>query len=360
MKIVKVLIWLGFTALLAVSVPKVAWVFRSYEGTSPSIVTIAAGVSIDVLWLVPLFVAICIDALILAVTYAVSVDKQKVSQGIMWAFVALLGALSYYCNLLYNFAHIPAGSIWTDWFIGTVTPFILSGVPLFALCYTLILSRIDGKGETLEQKAARLASEKVAKDRIREVTKGRFIGRIGETLRLTIAEGKETAKTLSPGKQNKPIAQASQEVKASDSESQNGDIEQGIPDIKIDDTPGHTSPYIALTPDVLAILNTYPGLASLLSTGQKTATVKEIIEALKVSPKLVANRVKSGVLKRSPRNPNLILITSVIELAKQLHSQRQKGSITSMLPVVNLAENGHQGESVTDVLELISTEEKVS
>ena len=161
MKFVRGLIWAGFVALLAVSVPKIAWVFRSYE--DPHALMIAG---IDARWLIPFFVAICIDALILALTYAVSVDRARASQFGMWCFVGLLCGLSYFCNYLYNAAYAPVGSIWNTPFVGTVTPFIISGVPLFALCYTLILQRIDGQGETLEEKATRLESEQAAKERI--------------------------------------------------------------------------------------------------------------------------------------------------------------------------------------------------
>ncbi len=172
MKIVKYLIWTGFIALLAVSVPKVAWLFRSYEGSTPVLVNLA-GVNIDVLWLVPLFVSFCIDALILALTYAVTQDKKKASQAGMWFFIALLCAVSYYCNLLYNLAHLPNGGLWSDTLLSIVTPFIVAGVPLFALCYTLILSRLSGTGETLEEKASRLENEKTAKERIHKAHQGR-------------------------------------------------------------------------------------------------------------------------------------------------------------------------------------------
>lgn len=181
MKVVKVFIWLGFTALLAVSIPKVAWVFRAFEGTGVSLIT-WRGITIDTLWLIPLFVALCIDVLILATTYAVSVDKTKAAQGFMWAFVSLLAALSCYCNLLYNDAHAPNGSIWANGLVGTVTPIVISCVPLFALCYTLILSRIEGKGETLEEKATRLETEKGAKDRIRQAKKGTWKNRVMDTI----------------------------------------------------------------------------------------------------------------------------------------------------------------------------------
>ena len=179
MKIVKVLIWLGFISLLATSVGKVAWVFRAYEGNTSLILW----GWLDVLWIIPLFVALCIDALILALTYAISKDRTRVSQWGMVAFILLLCGLSVYSNLLYNSAHAPTGSIWSNGFVANVTPFIVAGVPLFALCYTLILSRISsGITETLEQKATRLEKEKEAQNRIKAVNKGKLKTRLMETI----------------------------------------------------------------------------------------------------------------------------------------------------------------------------------
>lgn len=190
MKFVKVLIWLGFSALLLVSVPKIAWVFRLYEGPGTAYITLA-GFSFDALWLIPLFVAICIDALTLALTYAVSIDKARASQCSMWAFVGLLCGLSYYCNLLYN--DVPLRS---NPFIVATTPFILAGVPLFALCYTLILSRVGNQGETLAEKAARLESEKDARKRIAAARQGRLTAHINNVITGAGDIAKHAGKTL--------------------------------------------------------------------------------------------------------------------------------------------------------------------
>ncbi len=181
MKVAKVFIWFGFIALLAISIPKVAWVVRSYEGSTPLLVT-QWGITIDILWILPLFVALCIDALIIALTYAVSNDKAKASQISMWSFVALLCGISVYCNLLYNEAHTPDGSIWNSPLVSAITPYILAGVPLFALCYTLILSRLNGNAETLEERATRLENEKELKGRISKVKQGRLTSAIKNTI----------------------------------------------------------------------------------------------------------------------------------------------------------------------------------
>ena len=193
MRLAKVLIWFGFIALLAISVPKVAWIVRSYEGATPVLIS-QWGITIDALWILPLFVAICIDVLILALTYAVSNDKARASQISMWLFVGLLCGLSCYCNLLYNEAHTPDGSIWSNQLVSSITPYILAGVPLFALCYTLILSRLNGNGETLEEKATRLENEKAAKLRIQAVNQGKLTDRLKAAI-SSVADVASHAKT---------------------------------------------------------------------------------------------------------------------------------------------------------------------
>ena len=353
--VTRVIFFLAFSSLLATTIPHVAWLYHAYEPTS------------FIWWVISYGIAVGIDAMAcwLMWTYAI---VGKGGKGVVWVFIALLVMLSWYANWLHSEAFNPAYTvnIWTidlgfGITTGFLTPVIVSAIPLFIIVYTFIYGKVANvKTETLEEKATRLEDEKVAKNRIRAATKGRLISRIGETLTQVIVEGKGVVKTLSPGNEDEPITQASQEVKAGDSEPQNEGIEQSINGVKIDDTPGQTSPYITLTPDVLEVLNAYPGLASLLSTGQKTATINEIAGALNMSTKLVTNRVKSGVLKRSPRNEKLVTITSVITWLKMLHTQEQNASKTSPLYAVKAPHNGHVQEPITDVLEPVSTDEKVS
>lgn len=364
-KFIKALIWGGFMALLAVSMPKVAWVFRSYEG-APLLINFF-GFTFDALWIVPLLVSFCIDGLILALTYAVTQDKQKAGKAGLWVFIGTLCTLSYYCNLLYNFAHEPVGALWTNWFIGAVTPLIVSGVPLFALYYTFTLSRLEGKGETLEAKAARLELEKAAKDRIKQAKQGRIIRGIGGAIKqvrqeyISIKnEGKEPGIPALNGEQNEGLNEVLPSVKIDYAQVQNEGIEQGKMEVKAQDSEIQTSPQIALTPDVLELINAFPNLGALLATSRKTATINEIAEALNVSPKLVSNRVKSGQLKHAPRNAKLITITSVCELAKMLYAQAQNESITRSLHPVKPAQNGHNAEAITDALESVNLGEKAS
>lgn len=328
MKIVKWLIWLGFAALLAVSVPKVAWVFRSYEqGTA---YLHLAGVTIDALWIVPLFVAICIDALTLALTYAVSIDKARASQFSMWAFVALLCGLSYYCNLLYN--DVP---LRTNPFIEAITPFILAGVPLFALCYTLILSRIGNQGETLAEKAARLEQERDARNRIAAARSGRLTARITAAITSAGQIKEHAGKTFAHATEtlgetqadNSPISAPGETITARQNEapgaianaSQN---EQGAHE---DTNERHTDKITGLidedatvNPELNGGINgglidedASENSPSPSATSQKSVSIKDAARLLGVSESRIRALRNNGTLRTAPRNNKLILKTSI-------------------------------------------------
>ena len=350
MKGVKVLIWLGFISLLATSVSKVAWVFRAFEG-SPLVLW----GWLDVLWIIPLLVALCIDALILALTYAISHDKKRTSQWSMVAFIALLCGISVYSNLLYNAAHTPTGSIWSNTLVASITPFIVACVPLFALCYTLVLSRLTStQGETLEEKATRLENEKVAKERIRDAKKGMLKTRIMDT----ITDAKDVASHTfkredKPAKdegQNAGTNETDGQAKPDDNLESNKVIRQDKTEVNSAESEIQTSPQIALTPDMLPILDAFPLLRSWLAAGHKTMTKEAVAEALQVSVRLVVNRVKDGTIKCSSRNRELLLITSVIDWQKSHVAASQNGSKLRDLHPVKLVQNGYKEESETESL----------
>ncbi len=74
---------------------------------------------------------------------------------------------------------------------------------------------------------------------------------------------------------------------------------------------------IQFAEDVLAVLKTYPKVYSKwLVTGQKTATIEDVMEVTGISRKMISNRLNDGTLKRSGRNADLIRISTVIEWLK--------------------------------------------
>lgn len=84
------------------------------------------------------------------------------------------------------------------------------------------------------------------------------------------------------------------------------------------------------------VLTTYNTLASWVSTGRKTATLEEISEATERSLRIVQNRVKDGVIKRSGRNANLYSIASVLAWVKQDDKAGNKSKETRKLPALKL------------------------
>jgi hypothetical protein len=305
MKVAKVFIWLGFIALMAVSIPKVAWVFRSYEGTTPVLVNMA-GVTIDLLWIVPLFVALCIDALTLALTYAVSLDKARASQISMWGFVALLCGLSSYCNLLYNDAHAPNGSLWANWFVGMVTPFIVASIPIFALCYTLILSRIDGKGETLEERVTRLEREKALKQRLAVATEGKFTGLVKSAISGYADIKTHANQTLSASdasiiageiiEESKQETATQREESAEESSTQREENDEGNGDENTEEFSKENLP-------------------SWLAMGASTISLRTVNEHTQISIRKLRNRVESRQI-RATKNKDIVYKDSLIAWMK--------------------------------------------
>jgi hypothetical protein len=398
MRVAKVFIWLGFIALLAISIPKVAWVVRSYEGATPLLVT-QWDIAIDVLWILPLFVAICIDVLILALTYAVSNDKARASQISMWGFVALLCGISVYCNLLYNEAHRPGGSIWDSPLVSVITPYILAGVPLFALCYTLILSRINGNAETLDEKATRLENERVAKERIHQAKQGRVtsmlknaISGVADVTSYAIDQlpKKDTHQTLpetqslptmgSNGHSPETFTGHSPDIQTDTSEIQTGyseDTHQDAPETQSvlspdthQDTMGiltghradreedapetftrHTTdklrilsiPDLGYSPDIQEdreedapeTFTRHNGTSSNGSTSLLYVSIEDAANHYGYSPDYLAKLVSTGKV-RTKRNDRNQLLNSSLKSYVEKHGRRKQGDTSTSLPALQV------------------------
>jgi hypothetical protein len=90
--------------------------------------------------------------------------------------------------------------------------------------------------------------------------------------------------------------------------------------------------FVALTPEIMGLLQRYPKIAALFSTSQRTATFKEVADATGYSEKWLRSRVQNKAIKVASRNKNRIIITSVIswlktqanESAKPLQNGHQK------------------------------------
>lgn len=97
---------------------------------------------------------------------------------------------------------------------------------------------------------------------------------------------------------------------------------------KRDEEDTHSDDHFMLSEDLKTLVECHPKLHSWLATGQRTATVDDIITMSGFSRRLVQNRVKDGTLKVSSRNANLVRISSVIDWLKAVSAEanRQKFS----------------------------------
>lgn len=219
-KITKGFFWFAFSAFLAMSIPHVAYIFRFYEPGHDGFDT--------AWWAVSYGVAVGIDLLICWLSYTRSEqqNESRIDSIITWLFIVLLALLSWYCNWL--FAELMTGiPVWSfvlplGWTVGSITPIIVSAIPVFMIAYTYMSKRILGakNAETLEQKAQRLEHEKALKERIKTAKQGQGL--------IAIFTGKA-----------KELQQAKREIFAQNG-AENG---QNIP-IKIERTSGELDPEV--------------------------------------------------------------------------------------------------------------------
>lgn len=371
--------WFAFGAFLSASIPHVAYFFRAFEPQTGGLDTLW--------WVVSFAIAGSIDITIFLLSVTVANMHRAHRPGALvasvWLFIIGLAALSFYINAKYAQHFTDAGmisptSVSLPWAgtIPDINPLIASMFQVLAIAYTWIADKIvsDEKPVTADElKAQADELEKIAqeKKRIAQAKRGLteetggLIGGIGNTLRRAKMEaialknaGKEqgiNGSNLPDKEQDNPvITPASEQVKTDDTEQEAAPI---IP-VMIDENAGNreqvTSPQIALTPDLLPVLNAYPDISSWLATGQKTATINDVASALNVSVKLVSNRVKDNTLKHAPRNDKLILITSVIAWAKILLTSNQNGSKTDTYPALKLVQNEPIETGITEALSAVN------
>jgi hypothetical protein len=146
----KYFFWTAFGAFLAMSVPHVAWVFRFYEPKNDGY---------DLAWWVISYgVAISIDLLICWLSYTRSDQEQKKGDSaITWTFIFLLALLSWYCNWLFSEV-MSRVDVWSlslpfRWTIGTLTPVMVSAIPMFVIAYTYMSRRILGAKSAVKSAA---------------------------------------------------------------------------------------------------------------------------------------------------------------------------------------------------------------
>ncbi|HYT45713.1 MAG TPA: hypothetical protein VEP90_25535 [Methylomirabilota bacterium] len=226
--VTKVIFWLAFISLLATSIPHIAWVFYQYETGETTRVTLWS-ISVDFWWLVSFGIAIGIDALIAWLSFVKVLGKNRSDDNVVWLFIGLLCALSWYCNYLYAMAHNPIQKIdiWNIPLVfglttGSITPIIVSSVPVFVIGYTFMFSKIADTKEVTSQELAAIANElealNIQKSRIKQAKRKSLVGDItgivdsAKEVVTHVKDNHDIPKTVSDEQETGPIASVSQLV----------------------------------------------------------------------------------------------------------------------------------------------------
>jgi hypothetical protein len=85
-------------------------------------------------------------------------------------------------------------------------------------------------------------------------------------------------------------------------------------------------------------------IASWLSAGRKTVTFDEICRVSNCTPRIVKNRIAKGLMKRSPRNPGLYHLESVLAWLK---SEKKRGE-PARKPALLLVKSAQQNEAINE------------
>lgn len=364
--------WFAFAAFLLASIPHVAYFFRAYEPIDAARDTLY--------WLISYGIAVSIDVTIFLLSVTVAgLQRQHQSLRLIcsvWVFIIGLAALSWYINFKYaahfiDISMISPTAVTLPWLgrLPDINPIIASMFQAMAIAYTWIADKI-GAGEQvktaaqLKAEADELEKAMQEKQRIATLQRGGKVSALtglldaGKTLvthvqNMSPRPPDTQVNTAEVDEQNTGIGETFTQVKTMGPDEQS---EDGIPAISESirgGNDGQTSPHIALTPDVLAVLEAFPNITMFLTTSRKTVTIEEIETALHQSHKMVLNRVKDGTLKRSPRNDKLIIISSVVEWAKTLVASAQNERKTETLRTIKLVHN----EQITESMSAIEDEQ---
>jgi hypothetical protein len=181
-KVTKVLIWLGFISFLSSSIPHVAYVFHAFEGTDTS--TFGLTVlgfnlfTVDKWWFLSYLEAISIDVLIAWLSHVLTSGKAMTDKGIGYTFIVILVTISWFFNWIYAKSHAPIDTgIWSHSLIWglvqmrTVTPIITSALPVFAIGYAVMLSKLTNT-VTADELKAHLEEKKQIADIKRQFSVG--------------------------------------------------------------------------------------------------------------------------------------------------------------------------------------------
>ena len=330
--------WTAFGSFLATSIPHVAWLYQAFEPKDGAWEFVAS-----------YGIALGIDVMIAWLSFVQTIGKSK-GVWFTWVFIVLLGVLSWYANYLYDMQHSPIHQIdiWTIELLGGwtttgyITPIIISAIPLFAIAYTLMLSKLGArKVESVEEMRARLSDlqqRKEVEKELKALNKGRWKQaltsviddgmevfnhartRVQHDVQSTSQAGDEQASTEEEREEEEAASSASSREEEQEQSSFNPRTsEDGHPD---DDTLWH-------------------GMAP-----RATVSIEKAAELLGLS----ANYVKSlrgKALKTAPRNKNQITVASIKQYKSRQARRAQPAKAGTIKPSVTLVPDAREEETMT-------------
>jgi hypothetical protein len=341
-KLLSLFFWFTFGAFLSPSVPHIAYVFRAWEPAA------AVGAENAFWWVVSYAIAVSIDGTViwLSHTAAVSRREKTASGGYLfglWSFILFLTAFSWLINWMYAKHNMAAATIALSGAItesiagiqmAAITPVMVSMFPVLAIMFTLMADKVVATkvltAQELQEEADRLEGLEAAQSRI-DAYKQRTKKSLIQVAKDTVIEAKDAVKEV-----------RSADPKNASVLSPEANPPVGINDPIADEIPVQDEAQSVLENEsqtgmdnqLLEVLENYPKVSfEWLEKGRKTATLDEIIEVTGHSRR----RLKKALLQRSPRNKNLILISSVLEYLKTAPKPEQREINTDELPV----QNGH-------------------
>ena len=330
--------WTAFGSFLATSIPHVAWLYQSFEPQEGAWQFVAS-----------YGIAIGIDVMIAWLSFVQTIGGKSKGVWFTWVFIILLGVLSWYANYLYDMQHSPIHqvNIWAiellgGWMTtGYITPIIISAIPLFAIAYTLMLSKLGARQvESVEEMRARLADLQQRKEVEKEL-KALNKGRVKQALTSVIDDSREVFNHARTRVQQdlQPMSHAGDE--------------------QVSNEDGHEEEEATNTASSREAEHEQPSFNSRTVEGEQpddrmlwhglsphaTVSIEKAAELLGLS----ANYVKSlrgKALKTAPRNKNQITIASIKHYKSRQARRTQPAKMETIKPALTVVPSGRDEETL--------------
>jgi len=329
---VRTIFLFAYGAFLWASVHHIAYFYHNFEGTSD--------------WTGPYALAISIDMTSLVLAVGLMFFSRNMAWHTMAGvsfFVLFLTAFSWLVNWEYA-ARFQSSGLTSDPWLHMLNPILASSFAFLNLAYSIVSGIFTARPKTAEElakEADRLEALEEHQKRIAQYQERNKKPGVFRRIAATVKEAQEAANEVLKQPQNGALieSQNGSTVEEGSEVNQAFDVGQNI--VRAAPyTPGkpeeqdlQNDDQLAFTSDVMKVLKSYPKVYLWLSKGQKTARIDEIAEVTGQSKRRITNRLNDGTLKRSSRNQQLILISSVMAWLKTAPIPGQTGE----MPVIKVA-----------------------